>query len=532
MLKNIKNLLGHSGQGVKFASALLAIAALLSNILGLGRNLVFYRYVSASHLDVYFASFRIPDLIFNLLIFGAITSAFIPIVSGLIAQKKEEEALRVTNQLLTWATLFFVLCIAVLSILAPTILQLMLPGFQDDRLQLTINMTRIMLWQTLFFSWSFIIGGLLNGYQRFLTYSLAPLIYNISLILGGLLVPRYGLYTMAWAVVIGSILHLLIQLYEVWKTGYRPHWTLQFSSSIKEILHLMIPRGLSQGMAQVVLVGYTTLASSLQAGSLAVFSGINDLQTTPTVIVANSLATASFPALAAAVACNDKQKLSTLLNKTIRSALFILVPSVALGMVLRAQIVRIYIGMGDVNWDLTRAGIATFAWFMIGIIPASIVTIMSRVFYAHKNSRTPMVISIIGGIIAIITAVLSIKVFHMNVAGLAIGEVALASFQFVAYTLILHKNENVIFSYKDILRALLSFTSGATLACITAWLILRLVNYTYQLFQWNGTEYIIGIFIQGILAGVSGLIVYVLYSKVKSLEEWKWISQNSFIKGR
>lgn len=522
-MKRFLKLFKRKSQSIKHATALLAITALLSNILGLGRNLVFYRFIKPELLDVYFASFRVPDLIFNLLIFGAITSAFIPTVSALLSEKKDEEAWKVTNQLLSWITVFFVALILILSLAMPLIITKMVPGFDQVRIDMTVFISRIILWQTLFFAWSFIIGGLLNGYQRFTTYSLAPLVYNLSLIIGGFVAAKKGLSYLAFSVIIGAIFHLLVQYKEVIQTGYRPKWLLQFSKEVKDVFYLMAPRSISQGMTQIVLVYYTSLASQLSPGSLAIFSGINDLQTTPSVIVANSLATACFPALSMAVASSNWTKLSNLLNKTIRSALFILIPTTFMIYILRAQIVRLYVGIGGVSWDLTHAGIVTIAWFAVGIIPGALATILSKVFYASKNSKTPMYIGIVSGLLAIVGAQIAFYKYQKGIASLAIGEVVLFTTQAVMYITILHKSHKVRFHYMDIVGSITKYGLGAFLAALSTWASLHLIDNIYRLTAYIGTDTIIGLFIQAAFAGLIGIIVYSLYSYLSCKEELNWL---------
>src|SRR5437588_799397 len=151
---------------IKAASALLAITALFSNVLGLVRNVIFYRLIPPHLLDIYYASFRIPDLIFNLVIFGAIVSAFVPIATELISKDQEKEAYEITDQLFTWLTIFFVVIGIVLALFMVPIMHLVVAGFNQDRFNTAVTLSRLMLIQPIFFAWSFTLGGLLNSVRR------------------------------------------------------------------------------------------------------------------------------------------------------------------------------------------------------------------------------------------------------------------------------------------------------------------------------------------------------------------------------
>lgn len=510
------------------ASALLAITALLSNILGLARNLVFYRLIKPEQLDVYFASFRVADFLFNLLIFGAITSAFIPVISELLSHNKEEEAKTITNQMLSIATLFFGILGLVLSISMPWIIQKVVPGFDQPRLRDTIFLSRLMLIQTVFFSWSFILGGLLNGYRRFSSYSLAPLVYNLAIISGGLLASRYHFTVISYAVIAGAFLHFYIQYREAKQVGFRFKLDLHLSSKVKEILYLMLPRSISQGVGQFVLVVYTSLASSLQAGSIAIFSGMNDLQTAPTAIIGNSLATAALPVVSGLVTHKDWGKMNEILSKIIRCALYILLPSLALAFTLRAQIVRLYFGIGGASWQLTNIAITTFVCFLIGIIPAVLVAILARVFYAFKDTRTPTIISVSTAILGISVSYIGIVYYHFNVATLALAESSIALTQLTAYLVVLSKHQHLNLDFVKIGRSIIDAFLGSAFLAASTWGTLRAVDFLYRQTDFLSTGRTLALFAQTLIAAAVGIGAFLGYSILKEQEEWKWLKTRKF----
>ena len=173
---------------VKHASALLAITAILSNVLGLARNLVFNRFNSPGDLDIYYNSFRIADFLFNFLIIGAITAAVIPGLSALVSSQNEKTARTTTSELISWALVVFGVLGLLLAAGMPAILHLLFPKYDTDPVHHSqiILLSRLLLLQPLLFAVSYVLGALLNGYHRFSSYSIAPLLYNVSLIVGGL----------------------------------------------------------------------------------------------------------------------------------------------------------------------------------------------------------------------------------------------------------------------------------------------------------------------------------------------------------
>jgi putative peptidoglycan lipid II flippase len=506
----------------------LAITALLSNGLGLIRNALFYRVLPPDQLDVYFASFRIADFLLNILIIGAISSAVIPIVSELLAKEKEEKAWKLTSQLLSLATLTIFVIIVVLVIAMPYLMHIIVPGFDAAQMEATTRLSRLLLIQTLFFSWSIIIGALLNSYSRFTTYAFAPLVYNSSLIIGGIAAGHFGVNALVYSVIIGSFFHFLIQYYEVRKVGFDFHFLPKFSPEIKRILSLMAPRSLSQGMAQIVLLVYTNLASTMQRGSLSIFSGMNDLQTTPVVIVANSLATAFFPSLVAHMTKEKWDDMNSLITKVIKMSLFIMLPIVALSLILRAQIVRLYLATGGVGWDLTTIAITTFAWFIVGIVPAALVVILTRVFYASHDTRTPMIINIATSLAGIGFSMIMIRNYNANVSVLAMSETLISTSQCLFYLVILHYRSHLNIHFKEIASSGLTYGLGAGFLAACSWTALYLIDNLYGTLPWIGTDRILGLLIQAAVAGAVGILAYFGYSTIRSKEEIQWLKKRTF----
>ena len=506
---------------IKRAAALLAVTALLSNVLGFLRNAIFYRTVSGPQLDIYFASFRLPDFIFNVLILGAISSAFIPLLSGIVAKEREEKAWEVSNQVLSCLTVVFAIVGIVMYVSMPLLMKAVVPGFDPARFAQSITISRILLLQSIFFAWSWTFGGILNSFQRFASYAVAPLLYNVSIIVGGFLAKSYGIKAIAWSVVIGALFHMAIQYVEVRKIGYKPKFNLKISAEVKEVLKLMVPRSISLGMAQLVLIVFTMLGSGLMKSSIAVFSGLNDLQTTPTVIVANSLAVAFFPTLTQFAAKEEWENLSILLMKVLRSCLFLLLPMITLGYLVRFQIITLYFSRDVSTSSLTALAISTFAWFLVGIIPTAIVTLLARVFYSLKDTKTPLILNIVGAIAGILTAVVGIYGFHGQVPVLGMANSVEDVVQVILYLYLLYKLQPMLLSVKRLGAQTVAYIGGCIIMIILGWVTLHILvmAHTNLVIQLLGTSII-------------ATLAYYLYSRVMHNEELGWLQSNLSMRRR
>lgn len=529
ILRRLSALFKAGPASVKQASLLLVFTALLSNVLGLLRNVIFYWLIDRSQLDIYYASFRIPDFLFNVLIFGAISSAFVPLLSKMLAEDKSEKARVFADQTFTWLTIVFGSLAIVLAIFMQPLMHLVVHGFDPVRFASAVRLSRILMLQSVFFAWSFVCGGYLNSYRRFATPALAPLFYNIAIITGGFIAARTGITAIVYAVIVGAFLHFAIQFWEMRRTGYTPRWNMRITTEIRELIRLMLPRSMSQGMSQFVLIVFTALASGLTAGSIAILSGMNDLQTTPTVILVNSLAVAIFPTLAASVATGKWEDINRLLQKAFRTVLFFLIPTLILAFVLRAQIVRLYFSIGHhATWDDTNLAIATFVGYLIGIIPTAFVVILSRMFYALRDTRTPMLLSVLAGTVGISWAVASIHVFHGNVSSLAISDSIVSLVQCLLYLFVIKRRPDVRLGLINLLPRLTQYLLCGVLCGLGAWLTLRVMDWLYVSSGILGTDRVIGLFLQLVVAGSVGLGIFLGYSRHVLQEELQWIKSRRF----
>lgn len=468
-MNRLKKLL-HQANSIKGATIILVVTLLLSNILGLIRDHFLAQKIPTSILDTYYAAFRIPDFIFNLFILGAISAALIPVFTE-YKNKNSKEAWHITNSFLNIAVSLIIISAIVLYFLMPNLIGIFVSNFSGDKKDLTINLARILLLSPIFFSLSYIIGGILNSYKRFFVYALAPLIYNLSIIIATVLfADRFGVKSVVYGVVIGAFLHFLIQVPAAIKLGY--HYQLVFDFThrgVKKIINLMIPRALGLGAMQAMLIFYTFLASAIGAGSIAVFNLADNIQTMPLVVFGTSFATALFPSLSLAVAENKLEEFNNYLLKGIRSIIYILIPSSVGIILLRTEIVRLILGSGNFGWDQTVTTANILGIFMISLTFQGLVPLLSRSFYALQNTITPTIISIISIIFSVILGYALAK--DLGVLGLAL---AFTIGSIINFLLLFIKLRNKLIIFKEQNKNLSIFFAKILLSALIMALIIQL----------------------------------------------------------
>jgi putative peptidoglycan lipid II flippase len=509
----IKKLFNGEIDSISIAAFLVAVSSLTSRILGIFRDRVLAgQFGAGDTLDIYYAAFRIPDLIYNLLILGALSAGFVPIFTSLIKKQKEKnnEAWILASNILN----ILIVGLAILSLIgiifAPCFVKLITPGFSGVKIDLTVALTRIMFLSPILLGISSLLGGILQSFKRFFIYSLAPIFYNAGIIIGAVyFVPLTGIYGLAWGVVLGASLHMLIQIPAVFKLGYKYNFCLNFkNNNIKAIWLMMIPRTMSLGVAQINLVAITIIASTLASGSLSVFNFANNLQSFPVGIFGVSFALAAFPTLAT-VAFN-REKLISNFSTISRQILFFIIPSTVLLLTLRAQIIRIILGTGQFNWEDTILTINTLGFFSFSLFAQALIPLLVRIFYSRHDSKTPFYIGFFSVIINIILSLwLSRK---MGIAGLALAFSSANILNFIFLWLALRLELGSLDEIK-ILKATLKFSLAALFA---SFIIQGLKLIIAPLVDMNRLW---GILTQGAIAAVAGIVIYLLFCYFLKSEE-------------
>lgn len=382
------------------AALLLGAASLGSRLMGLVRDRALTTTFGAGDVvDAFVAAFRLPDLIFNLVVVGALSASFIPLFTEKLMGHGGGR--RAANDFAVTVFNAVVLVVAGCSLLyaafAPWLVPLLTPGFNGEKLAMTITLSRIMAMQPVLLAASFVFSGILNSHKRFIAYAAAPILYNIGIIAGVLLfVPAIGISGLAWGVVVGALLHTLVQLPGTLQLGWRwrpaMHWA---SADARKLRRMIIPRIFGLAGQQVNLFVVTILGSTLAAGSITVFHLANNVQSLPIGVFGLAFAQAAFPTLAEHAARRHHTEFRNTLTQAFRYILFFVIPTAALFFLLRAQIIRILFGDGAFDWEDTILTFRTFGWLITSLFAQATIPLLVRAFYVRQNTRTPVVISLV-----------------------------------------------------------------------------------------------------------------------------------------
>jgi len=406
----ISRFLNSKTKTVTFAAIVLASAGLLSRAFGLLRDNLLANLLPRTQTDIYFAAFRIPDFVYGILITGGIVAAFLPVFSAEF-KKSKEDAQILTNNVLTFFLIALIVICSILAIFTPYLIELLVPGFSAIQKAQTVALTRIMFLSPILLGISSIFSGILQYSSLFFAYSLTPILYNIGIIFGivfFLPLFDFDLRALACGVVLGALLHLLIQIPPILKSGFRPRFSFNFRHlGLQRIFKLMIPRTLGAGAFHLNLIVITAIASTLSPGSISIFNFSNNLQGMPIGLIGVSFATAAFPAFSRHFIQKEKEKFLKKFFSIFSQILFLIIPLSFLIFLLRAQIVRLIlgtsiIGEGLFGWWQTRLTAACLGVFCIALFANCLIPFLAKVFYSFHDTRTPVKIAIFSVILNVI----------------------------------------------------------------------------------------------------------------------------------
>lgn len=380
---------------------IIGLASIASRGIGLVRDNILAKYFGASAtLDIYNAAFKIPDFIFNIVVLGALSASFIPMFLEVKQKKGEEGAFRLASSVLTLLLVVVTVSVIFGILFAPQLASWLMAERSVVDQKLTADTMRLMLVSVIFFTVSNVASGMLNSYRRFAAYALAPIMYNVGIIIGIIwLSPSMGVYGLALGVVLGAAMHALIQMPSLFALGYRyvPSFNWRDADVVK-LLQLMPPRALALGLTQVNAALITYFALRLEAGSLTIWTWADNLQHFPINVFGVSLALSSFPVFSQAYAEQDFAKFKESFSQNFRRIMFLIIPISVIVLLLRAQFVRLVLGSfggGQFDWTATIATAQVLGVFAISMFAQASVPILARAFFARHDTKTPVIVSIV-----------------------------------------------------------------------------------------------------------------------------------------
>ncbi len=403
------------------AASFIIATTVLSQFLGvLKYRLLVALFGASSDLGVFLAAFRIPDFVFQVVIAGALSASFIPIFTEFIAKDKKKQGFEFTSSLLTLGIVFFIVVSAIIIIFSYQLCALVAPGFSHDELVLMSRLMIIIQLSQLFFILGTLFTAVLQSFQHFVIPGVATAFYNFGIILGLILFSYYfhfGIFGGTFGVMIGSLLFCIVQIPLLIATGFRYTPSLNLKNGVDKLLRLMVPRSATLVISQVAATANVFFASFISARSLVVLDLAQTLAMAPVLLIGQSIAQASFPSLS--LKSEKKEEFLAIFTSSFNQIVYLTLPLSAILIVLRIPLVRLFFGASRFDWSATVATGLTLSYFAISITANALISLLSRAFYAHKDSRTPLIITIVCVIVNVLIAFVFVLIYHLPIYSLA-----------------------------------------------------------------------------------------------------------------
>lgn len=507
------------------AATVIMVMTVASLVLGLIQKRVILLFFNADQFSLFSAAFRLPDLVFEVLIYGMFSSAFIPIFTKLL-KKGNSDAWNTAARTVNISLLIFGFFAILIGIFANSFYHFIAPGYSPSQIVTIANLARVMFFAQGIFIVSYVLTSVLESLRRFLIPALAPLFYNLGLILGTIFLhSRFGLMAPAIGVVIGALTHFLIQLPFAWKLGFRFTKSLKPNEGVKSIANLAAPRLIDLSFQQIADTTVLHFASIISTASYGYFTLANSLQTAPVRLFGTSLAKAALPTLTREN--ENPAKFKHILFKTIYQMFFLVAPVVTMFIVLRIPIVRILFGTSIFDWKSTVETGMVLTGFSVGIAFQTFVPMLARAFYAFHDTQTPVKISVIGDTFVILGSLVLVQGLKMSSWALGFSY-SIGAFIESIILLIVLKNKLKNFS---IFKVLLPMTKTLIAAVLSGGVMYYLLKFfdkwdpinlpkpiAFENFVLD-TRYTLNLLILTLIVAAFGLFIYILTSIILKSDE-------------
>ncbi|MBA2758790.1 MAG: murein biosynthesis integral membrane protein MurJ [Chloroflexia bacterium] len=401
---------------------IVGLAFVLSRILGLVREQVLAsQFGTSREMDAYVSAFRIPDLLFLVVIAGSFGAAFIPVFGDFVTRGDRKRASELASAVLTWAGIAVVAVSLIAFVLARPLMAVVAPGFDSETTGLSVDLMRILLLSPIFLGTGIAFKGILESQQQFTLPALAPLIYNAAIIVGAIwFAPTYGIHAVGWAVIVGALGHLLVQVPGIIRSDltFRPSLSRQVDG-LREVARLLGPRIIGLAAFQFNFIAINAFASTTSAERVSALNYAWQLLMLPHGVIALSISTVIFPTLAALYGQGKDEDFRRTLDRALRPLLFLSIPAGVGLLMLREPLVAFIYQRGSFGSRSTELVATPLAWFAIGLLGYALTEILSRVFYATRDTKTPV-------ITGVITMILNLLLCTLLIGSLSHGGLAIA----------------------------------------------------------------------------------------------------------
>ncbi|MFA5842035.1 MAG: lipid II flippase MurJ, partial [Candidatus Paceibacterota bacterium] len=410
MFNKIISIFNRESSGLHEAAFLLGFFALASQVLALFRDRILaHTFGASSALDVYYASFRVPDFLYLSIASLVSLTVLIPFLSQRLSKDGEASRKEAQVFLSSVFSMFMFVMVGVsivIFFLMPILSPVVAPGFNASQLAELTLLSRIMLLSPILLGISNLLGSVTQLFKRFFVYALSPLFYNIGIISGIIFFyPLFGLPGLAVGVILGALMHMLIQIPVVMKTGLFPRFSLKINmKAVREVITTSLPRTIALSSSNLSIIVLVALSSTIYQGAVSIFNFSFNLQSVPLSIIGVSYSLAAFPTLAGLFSRGERDRFADHIVEALRHIIFWSLPVMALFIVLRAQVVRVILGSGSFSWSDTRLTAAALAVFSLSILAQAVALLLVRGFYAAGETRIPLFVNIGASVVTIMLA--------------------------------------------------------------------------------------------------------------------------------
>jgi putative peptidoglycan lipid II flippase len=450
-------------RSVARAAAIVGSAYILSNLAGfLARLIINARFGTGAEQDAFRAAFIIPDLLFGLLAGGALASAFIPTYVARLSNDQQAHAWRLaqTVALIVFAGLGIMALVAA-AFAEPLIANFVARQFSADQVALTASLMRIMLVSTVIFGVSGLLMGVLQSNDSFLAPALAPTLYQLGMIIGATLLAGLGVYGLAWGVVLGAMMHLIVQLPALLKVKREERRMASLLSplssihsapaslrtDVSQILRMMPPRVLGLSAVQINALVTVSLASGI-AGGVSAINNAFAIMILPLAVIAQAIGTALFPAISAHAAKGEHDQFARSFSQALSVSIALSAPASVGLIVLGQPIIRILFERGQFDAQSTDWVAFALSMYSIGLIGHAMLELVTRAFYALKDSLRPAIFAVGSVVVNIALSLLLLRAFEsaglLPFGGLALANSIATALEAIAlYALLLRREPRI-----------------------------------------------------------------------------------------
>ena len=502
------------------AATVITVANLLVSLSGLLRDrLMLAKFAGSDTLleayDAFRVAFQIPDLIYQLVILGALSASFVPIFTSL-KKKSTKDAFDLVNVAMNWLLLIFAVISIIIAIFAPQITHLRIgDAYTASQIEIVINLTRIMMMAQLFFAVSSFFSGMLQSYQRFIVPALVPLLYNGGIVAGTyIFFPYFGIYAAGIGVILGAFLHMLLQIPAISRLEwhYQFNWNLK-TVGIKKLFAMMPARTLTLGMSEVQNLGLSYFVTSIAGYGYTMIILARQLILMPIRFVGVPIGQASLPFLSDLSDEENIARFKKIVLQSLNQIAYLSCPIAIILLILRIPAVRLAFGTRNFSWELTVMVGRLVAIMAISIPVQAMFHLLVRAFHALKDTLTPFLISVVTTIIFFIGAALAVQLPDNQLYGIAITIAVTAFLETALYFIFLNHKLKHLFDSNFVLTQIKIYAITA-ITGLALYIPFKLLdNLVFN------TAKVIPLLMLTFITGAVGLSVYILLSKLFHIQE-------------